>query len=251
MSTLDTYAVGQQQAEAPPSVGLLSRQAKRLFWTLQGPLDSSVFVMPESLDPDAPREAYFQQTDTGTSCHPVSKEALTDSKPASITVQSSELGDWASSWWELHYEHDDQADDDDDDDQSASGPQRCSGCGEIGPRDYEPLVVRASEKSYVTVHDFVKAVHPWLMAQRDEILQARSVGKETTPATDTKLVVMATQPEYVSTMEEESWHSDRRWALDEAYRYEGPLGQYGLGTKPGAVGVQDEGPRGTKRARRD
>lgn len=98
------------QVVPPQQVGLLSDQARRLVWTLQGPITTSISVMSEDLDPDTPRVTYFLQTAAGMGWHPVSQEALADSKPASIKVHSSDLSDWASRWWELHYEHDDQKD---------------------------------------------------------------------------------------------------------------------------------------------
>ncbi|GAB1310194.1 hypothetical protein MFIFM68171_00404 [Madurella fahalii] len=67
----------------------------------------------------------------------------------------------------------------------------CSGCGETSPKDHKPLVVEALEKPYVTVHDFVTAVHQWLIAHREEILQARSLGEDTPATPNANLVVVA------------------------------------------------------------
>ncbi|KAK3947062.1 hypothetical protein QBC32DRAFT_103023 [Pseudoneurospora amorphoporcata] len=58
---------------------------------------------------------------------------------------------------------------------------RC--CGEDRPLQYKQdpkLVVTAgsSEEDFVTVRDFVSAIHPWLMGLRDDIFKARIVSRE-------------------------------------------------------------------------
>lgn len=152
-----------QLMETPPQK-YLSQPGQRLYWTLQGPLNSAIFVMPNNLDPDAPREAYFQQTLSGTSWHPIAQEPITEQPVASLTVQEVHLSDWQTEWYTMNQEGFDE------DVQPAP---------EDFPPEFKPLVVTASSPGgFVTVHDFVSAVHPWLMDQRDQILRARNVEDE-------------------------------------------------------------------------
>ncbi|KAL0934975.1 uncharacterized protein CTRU02_209566 [Colletotrichum truncatum] len=66
------------------------------------------------------------------------------------------------------------------------------------PPTFEPLVVTASSGDFVTVHDFVSAVHPWLTARRDLILRAKNVYNDTyLPGPNEKLIVSAGYPEVV------------------------------------------------------
>ena len=60
------------------------------------------------------------------------------------------LGDWEDAWCDINYEGFDE------DIQPAP---------EDLPPTFEPLVVTASS-GFVSIHDYVSAVHPWLMARR-------------------------------------------------------------------------------------
>ncbi|KAL0939596.1 uncharacterized protein CTRU02_206206 [Colletotrichum truncatum] len=93
-----------EQVHIPAPVALISQPAKRLYWTLQGPLTSSIFIMPEDYSPEAPREPYFQQTLTDTTWHPISQEAMTEQPVASLTVGEEHLSDWQDTWWTLNQE---------------------------------------------------------------------------------------------------------------------------------------------------
>ncbi|KAJ2984854.1 hypothetical protein NUW58_g5841 [Xylaria curta] len=93
---------GQIYIRPPPP--FMSRAAQRLFWALQGPLSSSIFVMSEDLNPDGTREPYFRQTLAGTSWHPISQESMTQEPVASLTVMEQNLGDWQDEWWTINQE---------------------------------------------------------------------------------------------------------------------------------------------------
>ena len=152
---------------APPSTaqwGPISFHGMRLVWSLQDPLESAISVMPENLDPEAPREPYFQQSSTGSNWHRISQEVLIESTVASVTVESADLSNWPSGWWLCHMEHADADDDDENsgDENSSNGP--CPAYSELPPREYDTLVVEASDKPYVTIHDYITTVHPWLMS---------------------------------------------------------------------------------------
>ncbi|KAK8041562.1 hypothetical protein PG994_014569 [Apiospora phragmitis] len=163
------------------------------------PLSEAISVLPKDFNPDGPREPFCEQaTDGGVSWHPVSQAAMADSMATSpLTVHSSDLADWAGAWWEHHFEEEEE----DEDDEEAEEDE----------------------------------VHPWLMDQRAEILQARNAGGEPLPE-DTKLVVQAGLASVI--MSEE-----RDWLRTRSVMYE----QTNAASPP----VWTEGPRGTKRGRAD
>lgn len=191
------------QIYTPPPMAGLSRPGKRLYWTLQGPLSASIFVMPEDLNPDAPREAYFRQTLAGTTWHPIATEAVTEQPVASLTVGEEHLSDWQDEWWTINMEG--------FDDDVEPAPE------DVPPK-FEPLVVTASEE-FVTVHDFVSAVHPWLMGLRQQILRAKNVADEDyMPSADARLLVAADRPELVRVEDEQEWLGTLRWCFEENRR---------------------------------
>lgn len=56
---------------------------------------------------------------------------------------------------------------------------------------YKPLLVTAKDKPYLTVHDFVSAIHSYLLPRRQEILGSLIVSELNFPPlpADTKLIV--------------------------------------------------------------
>ncbi|RYP65640.1 hypothetical protein DL770_008963 [Monosporascus sp. CRB-9-2] len=75
----------------PASTVLLTPAAKRLFWSLQGPLATGIFVMADGRDPNSPARSLISATIAGTSWHPISQEALTEPKVSSVTVRVKPL----------------------------------------------------------------------------------------------------------------------------------------------------------------
>lgn len=183
--------------EAPaPLMALLSQPAKRLYWTLQGPLTTAISVLPLDLNPDAPREAYFLQTLGGTTWHPISQSPLTEPPAASLLVKETYLMDWRDAWWTLNQEGADE-------DYEMEGE----------PPEFEPLLVTASNGEYVTVHDYVVAVHPWLMALGDQILSARNVtgdDDDYEPEGNEKLLLQLDRPVEISAEDEDEWKESLR-----------------------------------------
>lgn len=211
----------------------LTDAALRLLWTLPGPLSTSVIVMAERQDPDSPREAYFQQTLGGTSWHAISSEALTQPHVSSITVAVDVLQIWADEWEECHRhaepgdegcvfgqvspgqegERGRDQEEDADDGEEEQVLLRC--CGEDRPKMHTPLVVMppsSSGRQYITVHDYVSAVHPWLIAQWNDILSARNVWGDRPPSADTRLAVNYHGPEHLTINDLEHWLSLMRGA---------------------------------------
>lgn len=223
MSTYEALRSAQESVR-------LTDAAKRLLWTLPGPLSTSVMVMAEQQNPDSPREAYFQQTLGGASWHAIASEALTEPRVSSIAVMVDDLYIWVDQWEESHRhaepgdegcvfgrdpeeeaaegERDDDADADDDDDEDELVLLRC--CGMNRPKIHTPLVVKpppASGRQYITVHDYLSAVHPWLIAQWDDILEARNVWEDRPPSAVTKLAVNYHAPDHLMLGDVEDWLS--------------------------------------------
>lgn len=93
------------QINMPAPMVSLSQPGQRLYWTLQGPLSSSIFVLGDDLNPDGPREPYFRQTlEATTSWHPVGQEPATMEPVASLTVHEENLHDWANEWAAVNQE---------------------------------------------------------------------------------------------------------------------------------------------------
>ena len=83
---------------------------------------------------------------------------------------------------------------------------RC--CGEDRPKRHVPLVITAplsSGRQHVTVHDYVSALHLWLMAQRDAILAAKDVWEDRPLPVDTKLAVNYHGPGHLMIDELDDW----------------------------------------------
>lgn len=213
----------------------LTRNACRLFWTLQGPMDASIFVLDADRNPDATHEPYFQRVDPDeTIWHPISREPLTDPKVSSILVSVDDLEEFPSVWLDGHEPRADPDSDDcvfgrlgadgpggaeDDDGDGEVELLRC--CGTDLPREIPPLLVEAAQGPYVTVHDYVIAVHPWLLGLRGNILWALNDITEDKPLPDeTDLAVTMYGADSLKIMKESEWFSDARGA----YKIRGLLG---------------------------
>src|SRR4051812_49121099 len=124
--------------------------------------------------------------------------SLTEPKISSITVSVFELELWEENWLEVHREHSDPGSGDETEPslflygevadpscEEESGLEqllRC--CGEARPRGkVAKLVVKpvAEEQGFITSHDYVSAVHSWLMSIRGDILMAMGVFGQPVP----------------------------------------------------------------------
>lgn len=85
-------------------------------------------------------------------------------------------------------------------------------CDEERPRGKAlKLVVKpaAGGSGFVTVHDYVSAVHPWLMSMREDILKAMGVQDQPVPLV-TELMVNSNGPEQLMIEDKENWIEQRR-----------------------------------------
>ncbi|RDW70933.1 hypothetical protein BP6252_07496 [Coleophoma cylindrospora] len=181
----------------------LTRDAQRLFWTVDGPLKNSIWIMKNTNDPDS-LEPYYADGNW----HLIAQMPLTEPKISSITVHVDDLDNWEENWYEAYRDCSDSPDDHDpsngiewgvlpdydseEDEEGYDGGSQhllmC--CGVKRPRGKKAkVVVKASEGSFVTVHDYVSVVHPWLMSLRDDILEAMGLEDGKSLPSDTKLMV--------------------------------------------------------------
>ncbi|KFY06764.1 hypothetical protein V492_07764 [Pseudogymnoascus sp. VKM F-4246] len=200
--------------------------AKRLFWPLDGVFPTSISVMRTSSSPDS-LESYFQPDTEGNSggkWHEISQLPLTEPKVSSVQVSVYHLDEWEDTWLEHHRGHieaeyvryGDMSDDDrpypsemneDGGWDSDSDTEYLVGCcGEDRPtKNAAKLVVKPSVgNDYVTVHDYVSAVHPWLMSMREDILKATMLflGNPRSPPTD---FMVKHTPQTTFLEEKEDW----------------------------------------------
>ncbi|KAK2033271.1 hypothetical protein LX32DRAFT_102705 [Colletotrichum zoysiae] len=208
----------------------LTTEAKRIFWTLQGPLPNHVSVVQDWRNRESPREPFAHQDSAGniTRWHPIAAAPLTEPKVGSVTVRVDGLEQWQDQWLERHERHADPSDKDnifgeldrelywgseeeeeyDDDDDDDEGPQLLRCCNTDRPRRAPRLVVKPSsaEKGYVTVRDYISAVHPWLLGLRKDIVQADNVWDEKKPV-DYERLAVCYEPNLLMIMDEERYVS--------------------------------------------
>lgn len=98
---------------------------------------------------------------------------------------------------------------DEDEDEKSDGEEHllvC--CGMTRPRGKKTKVVVKATGDFVTIHDFLSVVHPYLMARRDEILVAmgEDPGRLRGPfPPETKLMVDWRSPSIVDVSDEAEW----------------------------------------------
>ncbi len=185
-----------------PPLPLLSNPGRRLLWTLQGPLSSSISVLGEDRNPDGPREPYLTQDNAR---HPIGDEPITTLPVVTLAVSEENIDGWRDEWYNINYEGFDE------DIRPAAGDL---------PPTFEPAVVTASNGEFVSIHDYVTVVHPWLMARREQILRARHVGDDhyTPGEVEEKLLVVPQNTELVVAEDEEEWVELMREAFVENQR---------------------------------
>ncbi|KAG9529188.1 hypothetical protein KCU93_g3667, partial [Aureobasidium melanogenum] len=177
---------------------------QRLIWPIRGEFPSAISVMPEPHQNTGTPQPLFNP-ETGE-WHEVASQSITDTKVSYIEASLMNLDYWGRDWERLHMEHADPAYDEcefvtygdleNDVRPFAEQPERGDGtwswdersdteilvhcCGEDRPLGKEDLTlgVRPSPgNGFVTVKDYVGAVHPWLMSMQDDILAAMRIAE--------------------------------------------------------------------------
>ena len=82
-------------------------------------------------------------------------------------------------------------------------------CGTQRPRGKAFSVVvkpsASSGKEFVTLHDYLSTVHPWLMSLREDILGAMGILDDEPLAAETKIMVDYSAPESLDMYKEAEW----------------------------------------------
>ena len=184
---------------------------KRLFWTLNGVLEGAIQVAPsEYYEPGAFMEPYFG---LDGSLHAVSQASLMTPPVSSVTVRIQCINAWEEAWADQHwgclY-------------QRRLGPRpgdetfdppiyllEC--CGQKRPWACDTYLQVAAQGKFLTVHEYVSAVHPWLMAMRDTLLDVLG-NMDGTPKwpPETKLAVLYLGPGSLGINREDKWATSHK-----------------------------------------
>lgn len=183
--------------------------------------------------------------------HAISRDAFTEPPISSVTIRVSPLVEWEGNWLDIHQDHVSCGEDDNDentvlgdlpeDDHAEWEEIEIDGqgsghllvcCGSARPQKsavkYQ-ITVKSKTKEegglgFITVHDFLGQVHPWLMEIKADILEAKAVAtallqsrdevpsREEILATDggMKLFVGGASPRDLSILDEAQWADERR-----------------------------------------
>lgn len=184
MSDPPDYPSMQQLRDAQPPISQLPGQLG-LIWPLTGPL--TAILIKQGDNPPTP---YCTIADNNiTQYHPLANAPLTDPKISSITVTVDELNQWEDVWLDDHEHHHspDHSPSDDfeyqsfpdwDPEQDEGEVQLVKCCGEARPRNTKvSLIVTAAPNGdgFVTLRDYLSAVHPWLVGMREDLKTAYNV----------------------------------------------------------------------------
>jgi hypothetical protein len=157
---------------------------KRLYWELHGS-SGTVTVLDEDCNANGPHEAY-------TDRHAIADNPATIPQVAILRVSEENLDGWKDRWWDVNYEGY-------DDEEPAPG--------EVPPY-FKPLTIMASNGIFITVDDYVAALHPWLLQRLDLILRAMFYYEEDYTRDPTaKWLVRLSTPAWVSVEEKDFWHN--------------------------------------------
>lgn len=191
-----------------------SDDAVRICWNLQSPLETAISVMEgKYYVADAEREPYFNADTVGW--HSISRSFVSEPKISSVTVSIDLLRSYADNWEEFH-RGDSEPDWDNDPSRviwglllgfESMGVRLLKCCGEERPNMSSSLRVRASGE-FLTIHDYVSQLHPWLMERRQDLLGALTIlnGGTAVPA-ETELMVAFFRPNTLIVQKKDEWVS--------------------------------------------
>lgn len=202
-----------------------SHDASLLYWALSGPITKAISIKDNAhYDPDFPLQPYCLQTEPSLKWASIAQSPLTEPKISSVTVLVDPLYEWEERWMEMHARHafpdedheeswvkfgtlvDFDPDSDEEEVEEGKGHMlRC--CGGDRPRKPGVSLSVYATGEFLTVHDYVSAVHPWLMDLREKILQASGDIQDHIPLPSvTRLIVGSlSSPDFLTIDEEEQW----------------------------------------------
>jgi hypothetical protein len=145
-------------------------------------LEDYIFVMRDENSPCPPWEKHDEGPDGGDNrWHAIAQRPVAKPPVSKLFVSVLQLEEWGDDWEELHLEHLDARIFEDKDvtleseDRRGNPNKLVRCCGRERPHASVPLEVRAFDDPFVTIHDFLTAVHPWLMEQCEIISLVMSV----------------------------------------------------------------------------
>jgi hypothetical protein len=191
----------------------ISTAGKRLFWRLNGPLETAIHVAPsEYSEPSDVMEPYFGPDG---SLHPVSQASLMEPPVSSMTVRIQCIDELEYNWTSKHWLCGEGPVNDvyprrlgPRPDDKSPNPHlyvvEC--CGQKRPWSYDTYLQVDAKGEFLTVHEYVSAVHPWLMAMRDTLLDVlgKLDGHPKWPP-ETKLAVLYLGPGPLRVGHEDRW----------------------------------------------
>lgn len=173
----------------------ISAAGHRLFWTLNGPIESAIQVAPSQWhEAGIVMEPYFQPgrspsdgVDGASRWHPVSQESLMEPRATNVKVRIQCVDSWEELWVELHLD--------------------CPGTkNHKRPWARDTQLEVTASGAFLTVHEYVSAVHPWLMEMREKLLDilGKLDGNAPWPP-ETRLAVLYLGPGPLRIGREEKW----------------------------------------------
>ncbi|KAH6696900.1 hypothetical protein F5X68DRAFT_196279 [Plectosphaerella plurivora] len=197
----------------------------RLVIGLEGSLCTAVSVMNEERDPDAPWEPYCEESEHGLVFHPISQDLLCDDQPiSSIQTKVGHLSRWEQAWLMVFDDCNPRPPGDgvhtiwappregEEPDDDKTGLSLMYAAGEHRPPNYDkPLVVKAQDKAYLTVHEYLTVIRPYLITRRQDILGSLIISTQYDPSlpADTKLIASGFG-ETLTVETEEKWMGHAR-----------------------------------------
>jgi hypothetical protein len=143
--------------------------------------------MRDRYSPHLLLEKYYERSLDGDSWHAISAAPVTQPPVTNLFVEVWQFQQWEYDWEDRHIKDLDrifrndsgeETTDSADEDGNPYDLIRC--CGSNRPPEPVKLEVRASHKPFVTIHDYLATIHPWLMSQRNTILLAMNYESEFT-----------------------------------------------------------------------
>ncbi|KAJ6787262.1 hypothetical protein PWT90_09463 [Aphanocladium album] len=141
---------------------LANCQLQRITWLFRHPLETAITVLDDAAYPLGPSRPYHQpspQREGHYDLHEISQQPITTPPVSSIKVECEEWDAWHC-MMVLDYDSEDKEKLEYDDD--------------VCPPPSPVLVVTASsEQGYVTVHDYITQLWPWLFKHRYMIIKSQ------------------------------------------------------------------------------
>ncbi|KAI1778392.1 hypothetical protein F4818DRAFT_405927 [Hypoxylon cercidicola] len=234
-------------ARNPPS---LSPELNRVFWSLDGPFPESIWIMESCGNTDS-LEPYLQGDDGKQSWHPAAQAPLTEPKVSSVTVYVSDMEDWENDWLEFHRDHsercagneqycdgelsvvygelpdyNEEEDEEEDEDEEGEPGHLLMCCTSPRPRGKTGgMVVKPTTGDFVTVHDYLSTLHPWLLSKRDDVLISKGMYDDKPLPQETKLMVNCGWGDSLNICEQAEWIEFKQQVARKVMRQQSSSGR--------------------------